>query len=220
MAYANEASGGPRNVHNLLSDANVDWAQQLFQVKAWQDRHPGEECWFAYFAYPVFDPATYGIRCHPLPTADTFMGAQEIPATIDGTILVSAGDLSGCEWPSASFNPYVRFQSVKPTEEIDHAVFVYRGRFDVRKAASLGRVQSARGALRGGDAAAAIASLREAVALDPGSLTAHSELGDALAASGLKDEARTEWTTALSQAQQLEAGAQEMFVPDLLAKLR
>ena len=50
IAYANEAWGGPKNVHKLLSDANVDWAQQLYQVKQWQDRHPGEECWFAYFA--------------------------------------------------------------------------------------------------------------------------------------------------------------------------
>ena len=64
IAYANEAWGGPKNVHNLLSDANVDWAQQLYQVKEWQDRHPGEECWFAYFAYPEIDPATYGINCH------------------------------------------------------------------------------------------------------------------------------------------------------------
>ena len=40
IAYANEAWGGPQNVHNLLSDANVDWAQQLYQVKQWQDRHP------------------------------------------------------------------------------------------------------------------------------------------------------------------------------------
>jgi 4-amino-4-deoxy-L-arabinose transferase-like glycosyltransferase len=46
MAYANEAWGGPANVHNLLSDANVEWGEQLFQVKRWQDRHPGEECWF------------------------------------------------------------------------------------------------------------------------------------------------------------------------------
>jgi hypothetical protein len=71
MAYANEAWGGPKNTHNLLSDANVDWAQQLYQVKAWQDRNPGEECWFSYFAYPVIDPAVYGIRCHPLPNAIT-----------------------------------------------------------------------------------------------------------------------------------------------------
>ena len=71
MAYANRAWGGPENLHNLLSDANVDWAQQLYQVKAWQDRHPSQSCWFAYFAYPVIDPAVYGIHCSMLPTADT-----------------------------------------------------------------------------------------------------------------------------------------------------
>ena len=68
IAYANEAWGGPKNVHNLLSDANVDWAQQLYQVKQWQDRHPDQECWFAYFARPEIDPGVYGIRCHALPT--------------------------------------------------------------------------------------------------------------------------------------------------------
>jgi hypothetical protein len=72
MAYANEAWGGPANVHNLLSDANVDWGQQLLQVKAWHDKHPGEECWFAYFAHPEIDLAEYGIPCHHLPTIDTF----------------------------------------------------------------------------------------------------------------------------------------------------
>ena len=29
MAYANEAWGGPANVHNLLSDSNADWAQSF-----------------------------------------------------------------------------------------------------------------------------------------------------------------------------------------------
>src|ERR1700691_505472 len=71
MAYANEAWGGPANVHKLLSDSNADWAQQLFQVRAWQQRHPGEECWFAYFAYPELNPETYGISCPHLPTVDT-----------------------------------------------------------------------------------------------------------------------------------------------------
>jgi 4-amino-4-deoxy-L-arabinose transferase-like glycosyltransferase len=61
IPYANEAWSGQRNVHNLLSDANVDWGQQLLQVKRWQDKHPNEECWFAYFARPEVEPATYGI---------------------------------------------------------------------------------------------------------------------------------------------------------------
>ena len=65
---ANEAWGGQRNVHNLLSDANVDWGQQLLQVKQWQDNHPNEECWFAYFAAPFLLPSDYGIPCKRLPT--------------------------------------------------------------------------------------------------------------------------------------------------------
>jgi 4-amino-4-deoxy-L-arabinose transferase-like glycosyltransferase len=221
MAYANEASGGAENVHNLLSDANVDWAQQLFQVKAWQDRHPGEECWFAYFAYPIFEPETYGISCHPLPTADTYIGVPgNVPPEIQGNILVSAGDLSGCEWPSAGMNPYARFQSVKPAESIDHAVFVYNGRFDTRQIAALDRVQSVRPLLWNGKAATALPALQEAVAFDPTSLAAHSALGDALAASGRNDEAQREWTTALNQARQLDPDAQKMLMPELLTKLK
>ncbi len=144
MAYANVAWGGPSNVRNLLSDANVDWGQQLFQVKAWQDRHPHEECWFAYFVYPEINPETYGIRCHHLPNADTgwLGGADEIPPVVNGAVLISAGDLSGCEWPSASRNPYVAFQSMKPSEVIDYGVLVYQGRFDMRKASALAHAQN------------------------------------------------------------------------------
>ena len=91
MAYANEAWGGPKNLYNLLSDANVDWAQQLYQVKQWQDRHPGEECWFAYFADPEIDPAVYGIRCHVLPTIDTWwLGGEEIIPPLSAAMCSSA----------------------------------------------------------------------------------------------------------------------------------
>ncbi|MGB8833384.1 MAG: phospholipid carrier-dependent glycosyltransferase, partial [Candidatus Sulfotelmatobacter sp.] len=133
IAYANEAWGGPKNVHNLLSDANVDWAQQLFQVKQWQDRHPDQECWFAYFARPEIDPGVYGIRCHALPTIDTqWLGSADvIPPSITGAVVISAGDLSGCEWPSGLVNPYRSFQALHPNVTIDDSVFVYEGTFAV-----------------------------------------------------------------------------------------
>ena len=221
MAYANEAWGGPANVHKLLSDSSVDWAQQLFQVKAWQQRHPGEECWFAYFAYPEVNPAAYGISCHHLPTADTggLGGADNVPAVIEGTVILSAGDLSGCEWPAASLNPYDAFRRLKPAETIDHAVMIYRGRFDLTQAASLSRAQNATEAVGKGDAAGALALAEEAVALDPSSILAHEARGDALAAMGQKQEARQEWDTALREARKLEPGAQTMFVPDLESRL-
>jgi 4-amino-4-deoxy-L-arabinose transferase-like glycosyltransferase len=221
MAYANEAWGGPANVHELLSDSSVDWAQQLFQVKAWQQRHPAEDCWFAYFAYPEVNPETYGITCHHLPTADTggLGGADNVPTVIEGTVLLSAGDLSGCEWPAASLNPYDAFRSLKPEETIDHAVMIYRGRFDLKQAAALSRAQNATEAVGKGDAAGALALAEQAVALDPSSILAHEARGDALAAMGRKQEARHEWDTSLNEARKLEPGAQTMFVPDLESKL-
>ena len=67
LAYANEAWGGAQNTHNVLNDSNVDWGRQLYQVKEWEDRHPGEDCWFAYTVRPFIHPETYGVHCHVLP---------------------------------------------------------------------------------------------------------------------------------------------------------
>ena len=190
-------------------------------MKAWQGRHPGEECWFAYFAYPEVNPETYGISCHHLPTADTggLGGADNVPAVFEGTVIVSAGDLSGCEWPAASLNPYDAFRRAKPEETIDHAVMIYRGRFDLTQAAALSRAQNATEAVGKGDAAEALALADEAMAIDSSSILGHEARGDALAAMGRKEEARQEWDTALSEVQKLEPGAQPMFLPDLENKL-
>lgn len=220
MAYANEAWGGSENLHNLLSDANVDWAQQLIQVKRWQDRHPNEECWFAYFARPEVDPATYGIHCHVLPTTDTLWmgGAEAIPSTIRGTVLISAGDLSGCEWPTGSVNPYLSFQGRHPDESIDHAVFVYRGAFNMAVPAAVARAQISGRELKT-NPAEALAMAREAVALAPGNLFAQTALGDAESSSGDKQAAKIAWTNALQIAKQFEPEARDSFVPDLEKKI-
>ncbi|MFP5238080.1 MAG: glycosyltransferase family 39 protein [Acidobacteriota bacterium] len=222
IPYANEAWGGPKNVHNLLSDANADWAQQLYQVKAWQDQHRGEECWFAYFAYPEIDPATYGISCHHLPNIDVFwLGGEDIvPPTIHGNVLISAGDLSGCEWPSGKVSPYGAFQSMKPAKAIDNGVFVYQGTFDMRQAAALSRAIAADHLLWKGQAQQALPLAQEAVSIDPNELMSQTALGDAQAALGNKDEARKAWTAALAIARTLEPDAQPSYVPDLEEKLK
>jgi len=221
IPYANEAWGGPRNVHRLLSDANADWGQQLYQVKQWQDRHPGEACWFAYFANPEIDPAVYGIHCNKLPTIDTFWlgGNDSTPATVQGAVLISAGDLSGCEWPSSQLNPYQGFQARQPAEVIDDGVMVFEGKFDLHKAAGLSRAESAIHLLWTGNAAAAFPLAQQAAALDPDGIMSQQALGDSAAALGQKDVARKAWQTALASARKLEPDAQVSYVPDLEAKL-
>jgi 4-amino-4-deoxy-L-arabinose transferase-like glycosyltransferase len=222
MAYANQAWGGPKNVHTLLSDANVDWAQQLIQVKQWQDNHPGEECWFAYFARPEIDPAVYGIRCHGLPTIDTMWlgGSDIVPANLNGTVIISAGDLSGCEWPSALMNPYGNFQRLQPAESIDYGVFVYRGSFDMRQAAALSRAQHANALIEAHKLEEALVLAKEAVAIDPEEIISETALGDVEAVLGQKEEARRAWQAAIDSAKRLEPDAQVSYVPDLEAKLK
>jgi hypothetical protein len=222
MAYANEAFGGPAKLPMLLSDANIEWGQQLFQVKQWQDRHPNEECWFAYFVHPLIRTETYGIRCHHLPNAGTgWAGEPElVPPVIEGTVLLSASNMVACETPDRSLNPYLAFESMKPDEVIDDGVMIFRGKFDMRQAAAQSRTQMSSWALRKHDTARALQLAQEAVAMDPDRLTNQTALGDALAANGRKDEARQAWQTALAQARKLEPATQTLFIPRLESKLR
>jgi 4-amino-4-deoxy-L-arabinose transferase-like glycosyltransferase len=222
MAYANEAFGGPAKLPMLLSDANVEWGQQLFEVKQWQDRHPNEECWFAYFVHPIIRTETYGIRCHHLPNAGTgWAGEPEIiPPTIDGAVLLSASNMVACETADASLNPYLAFESMKPDEVIDHGVMIFHGHFDMRPAAAQSRTQMSSWALRKHDSAYALQLAQEAVAMDPDRLTNQTALGDALAANGRKDEAHLAWQIALDQARKLEPATQTLYVPRLESKLK
>jgi hypothetical protein len=225
-AYANEAWGGAKNTHNLLSDANVDWAQELYQVKAWQDRHPGEECWFAYFAWPEVDPGVYGIRCHALPTADTgwLGGAEIVPPVVHSAVVVSAGDLSGCEWPDGLLNPYRSLQGMPPSEVIENSVFVYGDNggdgIHLEQAAALSRVQRVSKLLGQHQTAQALALAREAAAIAPGDLEAEMTLGNVEAAAGNKAAAQSAWQMALTAAKKLEPDAQVEYVPGLEAKLQ
>jgi 4-amino-4-deoxy-L-arabinose transferase-like glycosyltransferase len=219
IAYANEAWGGPSNVHKYLSDANVEWGQQLLDVKRWVDAHPGEECWFAYVAYPVLRPEEYGIQCHHLPTADSGSVLTDAPPIIRGNLLVSADNLEACELPSQQLNPYRRLRSVAMTEQIDHGVFVYRGEFQLPEVAALSKTQEARILLGKGKAAEALKAAQEAVALEPDGILALTALGDAATALNDKDAARSAYRATITSAKKMEPDAQDEFVPGLEKKL-
>ncbi|MGD9858222.1 MAG: hypothetical protein AB7U20_25050, partial [Planctomycetaceae bacterium] len=40
LSYFNEAAGGPAQGHEHLIDANVDWGQDLFELRDWLRKHP------------------------------------------------------------------------------------------------------------------------------------------------------------------------------------
>lgn len=221
MAYANELWGGPSQTYKYLTDSNVDWAQQLKSTKQYLDGRAIKECWFAYFGQGVLEPHYYGIPCKPLPTADSLWMNEriDVPPTIDGTVLMSAGVLSGFEFGPGALNPYRQFQQLQPVAVIDDAVFVFEGHFEIPLASALGHAQHAMVLLDEKQLNEALAEAQAAVALAPDSVTTQSALGDALTALNRPDEARPAYQRALQFARTVEPEFQVSWISTLEAKL-
>ncbi len=222
MAYANEVWGGPAATHKYLSDANVDWGQQLKSVKRYLDQRGVKDCWFAYFPDGVVDPSYYGIPCKRLPTTDTLWWLDEptdLPAQIDGPVLISDSDLEGIEFGEGALNPYEQFRHIKPTAVIDYGVDVYDGHFAIPLAAGLNHAQKASDLLKAKQLDVALAEAQTAVELAPQSVNTQATLGDVLTAMGRKDEARVHYEKALTLARTVEPSLQAGWVRDLDKKL-
>jgi 4-amino-4-deoxy-L-arabinose transferase-like glycosyltransferase len=221
MAYSNELWGGPSQTYKYLTDSNVDWAQQLKSTKQYLDGRGIKECWFAYFGQGVLEPHYYGIPSKPLPTADSLWMNEriDVPPTIDGTVLVSGGVLSGFEFGPGALNPYRQFQKLRPVAVIDDGVFVFEGHFEIPLASALGHAQHAMVLLEGKQLNEALVEAQAAVALAPDSVTTQSALGDALTALNRPDEARPVYQRALELARTVEPEFQVSWIPTLEAKL-
>ena len=253
MAFGNGLWGGPSQVHLYLSDANVDWGQQLNDVRtylasrglrdsSWTEEtspgildqvlgaqpparasaHPARSCWFAYFPDGVVDPPDYGVPCHRLPTADTLWWMHEtsdVPAEIDGPVLISDSDLAGIEFGEGPLNPYEQFRKLKPTAVIDYGVYVFDGHFSIPLAAGLNAAEEANNLLKGNHPKEALVKAERAVALAPNLVNTQVALGDAYAAERRPAEARICYQRALKLAENVEPQLQTSWMPVLQQKL-
>ena len=223
MAYGNEAWGGPDNVHRYLSDANVDWAQQLKETKVYLDEHKVTNCWFAYFADGAIQPEDYGIHCKRLPTTSSLWWLNlpmEVPPVIDGTVLISDSDLEGIEFGEGALNPYDSFRGVKPTAVIEHGLYVYDGSFGVPLASALVQAHEAETLLGAGKVEAALAKAQAAEALAPRAVSVQSALGDVFEKMGRRSEALAHDQEALKAAKEVEPELQKDMVPGLEARVK
>jgi tetratricopeptide (TPR) repeat protein len=206
LAYSNELWGGPSNTYKYLSDSNSDWGQQLKATKQYLDGRGIKNCWFVYFAEGVVDSRYYGIPCKPLPTMDTLWVNEpmEVPAAIDGPVLVSAGDLSGFEFGAGSLNPYEQFKQLRPAAVIQYGVFVFEGHFEIPLAAALIHAQSADNLLTAKRLPEALSEAQQAVALAPTAVKPNAVLGDVLIALQRRQEGRESYEKALRFAKTIE----------------
>jgi tetratricopeptide (TPR) repeat protein len=222
IPYANELWGGPKETWHLLSDSNADWAQQLKATSKYLQQRGVKDCWFVYFGEGVIPYQYYGIPCKPLPTQDAlWIGEKfyDVPAEVDGSVLISGGDLSGFEYGPAELNPYAQFQTLKPTAVIQNGVYVFDGHFALPMAAAIGHVQKAEELLAAKRYDEALAEAKEAVALAPTSVKANVVTGDVLAAMGRKEDARESYEKALTMAQTVAPEYQVGWVEGIRGKL-
>jgi tetratricopeptide (TPR) repeat protein len=221
LAYSNELWGGPANTHKHLTDSNADWGQQLKATKQYLDERGVKDCWFVYFAEGVADPRYYGIPCKPLPTINTLWLNQpiDVPAAIDGPVLISASNLSGYEFGPGPLNPYEQFKRLRPTAEIEHGVFVFDGHFEMPLASALSRVQKAQNLLAARQVEEALAEAQAAAALAPEAVQPRMALGDVLTATGRTQEARAAYEKALALAKSIEPEFQVRSIPAIEQKL-
>lgn len=222
IAYGNELWGGPAQTHKYLTDSNADWAQQLKSVKQYLDARGVKECWFVYFAAGVAEPSYYGIPCKPLPTINTLWLNEpiEVPASIDGPVLISASNLSGLEFGPGPLDPYGRFKLLKPTAVIDRGVFVFDGRFDMPLAAAISKVQKAQNLAQAKQLDQALQEAQAAVALAPDSIRSQLALGDILLEMGQPEQARASFEKALELAKTIEPEFQTRSLPDIEQRLQ
>jgi 4-amino-4-deoxy-L-arabinose transferase-like glycosyltransferase len=217
LAYSNELWGGSSNTYKYLTDSNVDWAQQLKSTKQYLDKRAVKDCWFVYFAEGVADPGYYGIPCKPLPTTTTLWLNEQIdvPASIDGPVLISAGNLSSFEFGPGSLNPYEQFKRLRPTDVIDHGVFVFDGHFEIPLASALGHTQKAQNLLAAKQIKEALVEAQTAVALAPEAVQPQMLLGDVLRAMGQPEQARSAYEKALLLAKTIEPEFQVRSIPGI-----
>jgi len=202
LAYSNEAFGGPSNTYRVVTDANADWGQSLKWVKRYLDDHHVSDCWFDYNV-PFVSPAYYKIGCKPLVSAFNRWGmgaSAPAPASISGTILISATEAEGLLWGPDELNPYQVFRQRRPDALINNVVLVYNGTFEVPLLAAFSHAAGAYGLLGQRKVAEAIGEAQTAVNQAPNSAEIRAIFGQVLRAAGRKAEAQEAFAAALRMA--------------------
>lgn len=124
IPYFNELVGGPRNGFHWLGDSNVDWGQDLKELKRFMDRRGIDRIQLSYFG--TADPAHYGIEYEYLPSANSSL--RPTPALLDGVspsrfIAISAYQYQGIDFDNKEF--YRSLYRYVPNELVGNSILVF-----------------------------------------------------------------------------------------------
>jgi hypothetical protein len=122
LAYFNELAGGPEHGLDHLIDSNIDWGQNLGDLKNYLDEHKIEKIGLAYFG--TAPPKEVGI--------DFDLPPARMPQP--GWYAVSVNYLKGRSHAlrgpdnrhfAPDFGDYQYFQAFEPTARLGYSIYVY-----------------------------------------------------------------------------------------------
>ena len=126
LAYFNELAGGPRNGYKYLVDSNLDWGQELMQLKGWlQKRNINRPLGLCYFG--MADPRYYAIAHDNLPGGYPFEAERSFDILHSGSLFaISATNLQGVLYTAQRRKKWDRIlQESKLGDTVDYSIFIY-----------------------------------------------------------------------------------------------
>ena len=113
LAFFNAWAGGPTGGRRILVDSNLDWGQDLKNLKTYLDARRIPEVRLSYFGNA--EPEYYGIRGAALPAVPDVQAAQELNsvAAISVTNLAIGG------------SRYAGLDALRPDARIGYSIYVY-----------------------------------------------------------------------------------------------
>jgi hypothetical protein len=114
LAYFNEFVGGPDNGYRYLVDSNLDWGQDLGNLKKYLDAQGIGEVYLSYFG--TADPGYYGLLFREMPAAPPAPDARK------AYYAISATNLQGVYGEGGATHWLTEYQ---PQEKVGFSIFIY-----------------------------------------------------------------------------------------------
>jgi hypothetical protein len=127
LAYFNELAGGPANGFKELADSNLDWGQDLKNLKLWLVAHDIKDpIYLSYFG--TADPRYYQILHYNLPGGYQFEPQQGFDVLKPGgLIVISATNLQGVYFSPAARNAWRQIlEHSVLVDTVGYSIFIYK----------------------------------------------------------------------------------------------
>jgi len=123
LAYFNELGGGPGKGYRYLVDSNLDWGQDLKELKKYMDRHKIERVSFSYFGSD--SPDRYGIAYDWLPSfvLRNHEPDKELQINLNQPLAISVTNLHGT--PLDNKEQFKWLLQHEPVAKLGYSIFVY-----------------------------------------------------------------------------------------------